>query len=136
MNLEVFGNVDLKLKNLEIEINNLDSKAELVGLSEEEVSFRKIKFVESWQALSAKESLLTQKSRIQLLREENSNSVFFHAILIIWRRKNQLLPIKVDNLWVEDAIQIKLQVEWHFTKIFAEVEIERPFVRWSTIQMS
>lgn len=86
----MFGNVDCNLKNLEAEISNLDSKAELVGLSEDEIVLRKSKFVELWKALNAKESLLRHKSRVQWLREGDSNSSFFHASLIIRRRKNQV----------------------------------------------
>lgn len=68
-NSQVFRNVDYNLKTLESEISSLDFKAELVGLSEEEVKLRKDKFVDLWVALKAKESVLRQKSRVQWLKD-------------------------------------------------------------------
>lgn len=60
-NSNVFGNVDTNLKNLENEISRLDSKAELVGLTEDKVNLRKSKFLDLWDALKVKESFLRQK---------------------------------------------------------------------------
>lgn len=85
-NWDVFGNVDHRIKKVEVEISRLDTKAELVGLTEEDVSERRLKFVELWSALNAKGSLLRQKSRIQWIREGDSNTSFFHACLAIRRR--------------------------------------------------
>lgn len=82
----MLGNVDTKLKGLEEDISRLDSKAEEMGLSEEEISERRVKFVELWSVLTAKESLLRQKSRINWLRAGDLNTSFFHASVIIRRR--------------------------------------------------
>lgn len=43
---EVFGNVDYRIKNLEMEIGRIDTKAELMGLNEKEVNNRSQQFVD------------------------------------------------------------------------------------------
>lgn len=125
-NSQVFGNVENNLKKLEMEISSLDSRAELVGLSEEEVILRRSKFVELWGALKAKQSILRQKSRVQWPREGDSNSSFFHACLAIRRRRNQLVAVLVDDVWVEDVCQIKNEVINHFSRIYSEDKVVRP----------
>lgn len=37
-NVDVFGNVDIKIKHLEVEISSLDARAETVGLSEDDLN--------------------------------------------------------------------------------------------------
>lgn len=98
-NWEVYGNVDQRVKKLEEEISILDIKAESGGLSESEVGIRRSKFVELWEATNAKESLLRQKSRVKWLQEGDSNSSYFHANLVVRRRRSQLVAIKVEDLW-------------------------------------
>lgn len=122
----MFGNVDHKIKKIQEDISRLDTKAESVRLNEEEVVERRLKFVELWNALNAKESLLRQKSRIKWIREGDSNYSFFHASLVIRRRRNQMVAILDDNLWVEEVNQLKEEVVNYFSKIYLEEGGERP----------
>lgn len=111
---------------MEEEICTFDVKAEVVGLSEEEVRMRRKKFMELWEALNAKESLLRQKSRVTWLKEGYRNSSFFHASLVLRGRRNQVVAIKVDDLWVKEANQIKNEVIKYFSDNFKEVAWDRP----------
>lgn len=125
-NWEVFGNVDTKIKKMEEEISNLDKKAENVGLSEVEVNERRSKFAELWMSLNAKECLLRQKSGAQWIKEGDLNASFFHACLAIRRRRNQVVAIRVDDLWVEEVEQFKHEIVKHFNNLYLEEVEERP----------
>lgn len=79
----------------------------------EEVNERMAKFGELWRYLNVKESLVRQKSKIKWIQDGDLNTSFFHACLAIRRRRNQLVAIKVDNLWVEEATKIKDEINKH-----------------------
>lgn len=111
---------------MEEHITNLDSKAESVGLSEVEANERRLKFADLWMSLNAKESLIRQKSKIKWIRDGDLNTLFFHACLAIRRRRNQLVAILVDDLWVEEVDQIKNEVIKHFSNIYLEEGGVRP----------
>lgn len=127
-NNEVFGHVDTKIQFLEGETCELDSLAEEIGLSKEEVEKRRKKFSELRKVLFDKESLIKQKSRVKWLKEGDANTSFFHACLSIRRINNRMVAINVDGIWIEEAIKIKEEVTKYFTKIVAEENWQRPLL--------
>lgn len=52
--------------------------------------------------------------------------LFFQSNLAIRRRRNQLVVIKVDNMWIEGVNQIKNEVHSHFTRMYSEIVMVRP----------
>lgn len=106
-NVEVFGIVDAKIHDVEFLVNNLDIKAEVVGLEVEDLMQRRNPLAELWQRLRDKETLLRQKSRQKWIKEGDANTSFFHASISVRRKRNQLAGILVDGQWVEKASDIK-----------------------------
>lgn len=62
-NSENFGDIDGKIKVLELAISDLDLTGEDGSLSESDVELRKVLFADLWKNMKDKESLLKQKSR-------------------------------------------------------------------------
>jgi hypothetical protein len=73
-----YGGLESKIEELVVEINDLDVRGELVGLSDLEVVSRKEKFVLLWKLLKNKEALVFQRSRSKWLKEGDANTKFFH----------------------------------------------------------
>ncbi|KAK2430145.1 hypothetical protein QL285_028516 [Trifolium repens] len=65
---EEFGGMESRIEELTVEINDLDVRGELVGLSSSEVERRKEKFIALWQLLRNKEAILFQRSRSKWLK--------------------------------------------------------------------
>lgn len=109
-NSEVFDDIDFRIHSIEKETSHLVLVAETVGLSEEEIVLRRVKFVDLRKSLNDKHSLLRQKSRVKWLKEGDANTSFFHTSISNRRRHNRLLAIQVEDLWIEEVDQIKTEV--------------------------
>ncbi|XP_057429674.1 uncharacterized protein LOC130722842 [Lotus japonicus] len=98
--------------------NELDLRAEDEDLSAAEVRQRQTLLAEFWKISKMNESLLQQKSRTRWIREGDSNSKYFHA-LVNWRRKtNSIVGLTIDGNWSEDPIRIKKGVKDFFEARF------------------
>jgi hypothetical protein len=85
-NSSVFGDVQERRKVLVSKMNELDLIAESAGLSLEEAGMRQCLLADFWKIRKFHESILSQKSRSRWLKEGDSNSKYFHAI-VNWKRK-------------------------------------------------
>lgn len=110
-NMKVFGSTDDGIKVVECLISDLDVKAESNNLSNAELLLRRELFVELWQKLKDKESLLSQKSRQKWLVEGDANTTYFHPCIKSRGRKNQLVALKMGEKWVEEPREIKREVK-------------------------
>lgn len=79
-------------------------KGEKAGLLELEVQTRKELFDDLWQKMKDKESISKQKSRQRWLVEGDASTTYFHAYIKVRRKKNQIVSIWVDDLWVEEPL--------------------------------
>ncbi|MCH84952.1 LINE-1 reverse transcriptase like, partial [Trifolium medium] len=67
-NKEVYGGIDLKIKKLMEDIEELDVRGELGIMNEEDMRQRKHKFRDLWHLWKSKESVLLQRARGRWLR--------------------------------------------------------------------
>ncbi|MCI08477.1 transposon TX1 putative protein, partial [Trifolium medium] len=92
-----YGVLDDKILKLISEINVLDIKGELTGLSEDEMGSRKQLFSEMWHLKRSKESSIVQRSRARWLKESDANSSFFHACVKSRRNLNSILALQTEQ---------------------------------------
>ncbi|GAU12281.1 hypothetical protein TSUD_141890 [Trifolium subterraneum] len=92
-----FGNMELRIKNLINEIQELDIRGENEGLSSQEVILRKELFVELWKLQKNMEDFLFQRSRSKWLRHGDANSKYFHGCIIARNKRNSISTIKDED---------------------------------------
>lgn len=127
-NVEVFGNLDTQLKHLVQDLNELDAKASIEILSEEDLSKRRRITNDLWKVQKMKDSLMFQKARSRWLKEGDSNSAYFHSCVNYHRRKNNIVAIQARDSWVEGVDSIKNEVKNHFKALYAAQNRPRPLL--------
>lgn len=125
-NIEVYGNLDCKIKSLVEYLNISDEVASVRNLNVEEVSNRRKITENLWRVQRQKDNLVFQKSRVRWLREGDSYSSFFHSCVKFRRRRNNILALLAGNIWVEGVDSIKDVVKKYFCRLFASQPWQRP----------
>ncbi|CAL5341169.1 unnamed protein product [Camellia sinensis] len=125
-NLEVFGKVDFKLKQLEKEIHVLDLVAEQRLLTDAERSTLRELKGEAWKLSKMVEWLWLQKSRANWILKGDRNTKFFHVMASTRRNRNALCSIEVNGALTEDPKEIRTEVFNHFQRQFSESWFNRP----------
>ncbi|PNX80406.1 cysteine-rich receptor-like protein kinase, partial [Trifolium pratense] len=127
-NREVFGILDL---NIDKTVKDLNDAEDLMarGATCMNIANTKELTKKFWEQLHYKESLLKQKSRLKWIQEGDSNSRFFHASIKSRRRRNLLTTLKKGEEWIQGVDSIKNEVKEHFSKIFTEEWVNRPFLQ-------
>ncbi|XP_057423791.1 uncharacterized protein LOC130717555 [Lotus japonicus] len=125
-NLEVFGNLHRRKKEIVDQLNDIEKKAEESDLQEVELRQRQELGAEFWQCSKRIDSLAYQKSRINWIREGDQNSRYFHAIVNFRRKVNALPGLWVEDVWVDDPSAVKFQAKEFFACKFKSMERWRP----------
>ncbi|PNX93718.1 cysteine-rich receptor-like protein kinase [Trifolium pratense] len=125
-NKEVYGELEAKVANLSREIDRLDIKREGEGLSEEENAEQKRYFSEIRLLLLSKDRTLFQRSRARWLKEGDVNTGYFHACINSLKRSNAIVALQSGVGWIEKPLEVRTEVVRHFSRLFSEVEWERP----------
>jgi hypothetical protein len=125
-NRENYGVVDSKIEKCVEDIQVLDVKCELMGLSEDEVRLRKKIFADMWHLRFSKEAVISQRSRQTWLRDGDSNSRYFHASLKSRGKKNFISALFVDGVWLETPIAIRQATVNYFRARFSTINWPRP----------
>nr|KYP74932.1 Transposon TX1 uncharacterized [Cajanus cajan] len=114
-NVNVFGNVDTKIKSLTKELKEMDAKNEDYFLAESKRSRQKNKL-----------SLLAQKARVCWGKYGDLNSKYFHACIRGMQQRNQIIALKISERMVEEVYEIKEVVRSYFEEHFKARSWLRP----------
>jgi hypothetical protein len=125
-NRENYESVDLKINKLVEDIQRLDVRSELSGLSEGEVLLRKKMFADMWQLRISKESILSQRSRQSWLRNGDSNTRYFHTCINLRKRRNSIVALRIGNDWIETPLEIRQATVEYFKLKFSTEMWDRP----------
>ncbi|MCH99194.1 LINE-1 reverse transcriptase like, partial [Trifolium medium] len=109
-----YGGMEARIEELVVEIRDLDTRGELVGLSIQEVESRKEKFGALWKFLKNKEALMFQRSRSKWLKEGDVNTKFFHSSVKARFKSNLVSALRVGDVWLEATNPIKEAIFSYF----------------------
>ena len=122
-NKEVFGNCNLKIKELTASITELQAKSR----SERNVRKEAMLQGELNEWLRRNEVLWRQKSRETWLKDGDKNSKFFHLSTIIRRKRNSIDALKNDDGgWITNKKDIREHVVEKFSQLFTEENVNFP----------
>lgn len=113
-NIEVFGNVEFKLKLLEQELHLLDLVAEERPLTAIELDNRRETKGKSWKLTKMVEWVWLQKSRVNSALKGDKNMKFFHIMAASGNNRNALCSLNVNRVIREDPEEIRAEVFQHF----------------------
>ncbi|CAL9013278.1 unnamed protein product [Prunus brigantina] len=110
-----------KFSNAKLKTDVLTSKLELLQrdweANERSIEQIKMELNEVW---GQEESFWKQRSRIQWLKEGDSNTAFFHHCTLQRRRRNRVNRIKtMAGVWGESDGQVRKAFEDYFTDLFS-----------------
>ncbi|MCH98078.1 transposon TX1 putative protein [Trifolium medium] len=121
-----YGSMDLRIKTLIEDIQDLDIRGELSGLASHDVALRKELFDEFWNLQKSKEALLFQRSRSKWLTQGDANSKFFHGCVVARTKRNSITALKNGDIWLESPSQIREEVVSYFSRHFSASHRTRP----------
>ncbi|KAL8510658.1 hypothetical protein ACS0TY_017467 [Phlomoides rotata] len=126
-NRNIFGNMEEKIEKHREEIWKLDALDDTLGLEEHEIIQRNHESALLLSELQRKDSLLLQRARCNWLKNGDTNSRFFHCYINRRRKRNEILGLKVNNIWTEDVQEmVGLLLGWSVqpdTKYVAILEL-------------
>ncbi|CAM8969112.1 unnamed protein product [Rhodiola kirilowii] len=122
-NKKGFGDIIYKLREARKEWERLNSKQDLIGLSEENFLKKSALQKRIWHLELQEERIWSQKSRIAWLNEGDQNTKFFHRSASWRASKNKISSILVDGNWIEEPGIIKQAAHDHFSAIFRKPSI-------------
>jgi hypothetical protein len=125
-NKEVFGEVNLKLRQLKENMESLEKQADEGNLLTD--YGRKMSDLEAeLRVLSTtKHRIAHQKARLKWIKEGDANTKFFHARINCRRARNKIVTIKVNNSWVKGVLNVRQAITSFFQNHFASSNWPRP----------
>lgn len=96
-------------------ISSLDIKREVVALQEDEMREFHDLFVHLHSMARVHTSMNWKKARMNLVREGDADSKFFHYIMSRKQRRDSIHLVHVDDVLVEGVQKIRTDVFNHFS---------------------
>jgi hypothetical protein len=125
-NVEVFGDIGKRKKEMEDELDELDRIGENRELTVEEVNKRDECSNSLERILFQEEVSWRQKSRALWLKEGDQNTRYFHRVANSHRRNNTVAAMLVDGNKTEDPAAITGHIVQFYKKLYSEQFQGRP----------
>ncbi|CAI8611002.1 unnamed protein product [Vicia faba] len=121
-NYEVFGHLNWVVDEAVKYLNTLDFKEVCDSMVDVEALVSKwyLASKKVWSSIGEKESFLCQKAGFRWLKEDDSNSRFFHRFMKQRFRRNSILGINFTNGWIDNMVEVKSGFMNHFQHRFRE----------------
>ena len=124
-NKEEFGDLAFRKKNLLTELMGLETREEMLGLSNEE-HIRRIQLKGDIEQLASLEEISwRQKTRALYVKEGDNNTQFFHKLANSHRNANFIKRIEVDGVLYEDESDVHSQLVLFYQGQYEETELGR-----------
>ena len=98
---------DKGIHKIKKKLNEEEALASNRSLSDDDIKAKRELQQELWEASTAYESLLRQKSRAKWLEEGDSNSAYFHKVINFRRHYNGLQGILIQGEWIQNPNDVK-----------------------------
>jgi hypothetical protein len=121
-----FGCVETRISKIVGDINDLDLRGEVLGLNAQDMELRKNLFGQFWNLQKTKEASIFQRSRSKWLRQGDANTKFFHGCVNSRSKRNTISALRVGDIWLDKAAQIKEAVVNYFEDHFSSSNFCRP----------
>lgn len=108
------------------EVSRVDPLADLGVLSAWKIKTKFKAIADTWSLLKIKDSQLIQRSRSKWLKFRDSNLEFYHAFVKSMSRRNAILAMHANEVWIQGVFDIRREVLNNFTEIFKELDVDRP----------
>lgn len=113
----VFGDINRKIEQVALYITNAYQN---LGENYSDITHQNLLNFEKehQRLLKQKEIYWKQRARIQLLKEGDNNTKFFHAYACNRRRSNMIHSLKIDDCWIKDLKDIKIAFVNRFKNLY------------------
>ncbi|GKU90798.1 hypothetical protein SLEP1_g4749 [Rubroshorea leprosula] len=118
--------LDIRINNATSDIAKIDMKGEMAHLSEEEIERRREAFIQIWESLKSKESMMQQKSRKAWVAQGDANTRFFHNCVKGRWRRSEMNSIQIKGVQTRDVNKMKEEIACYFEDLYAEEKRVRP----------
>ncbi|GKV16979.1 hypothetical protein SLEP1_g27539 [Rubroshorea leprosula] len=118
--------LDIRINNATSDIAKIDMKGEVANLSEEEIERRREAFIQIWESLKSKESMMQQKSRKVWVAQGDANTRFFHNCVKGRWRRSEMNSIQIKGVQTRDVNKMKEEIACYFEDLYAEEKRVRP----------
>lgn len=117
---EKFADVDIKIKNLESVVHELDLASENRTLNSLEMARLKAtqSHLQTW--LIRRERIWRQRARSYGFSLKDHNSKFFHASTTIRRKRNEIINLNINGRMVHGVVELTSELRDYFVKRFAQ----------------
>ncbi|XP_028236709.1 uncharacterized protein LOC114416026 [Glycine soja] len=119
------------IHNIQKKLNEVKDLASNRSLSNDEIKAKRELQQELWEASTAYESLLRQKSRAKRLKEGDNNSAYFHKVINFRRHYNGLQGILIQGEWIQNPNDVKKEAEQREFLVVPFLDLEIKEAVWS-----
>ncbi|XP_028188900.1 uncharacterized protein LOC114375323 [Glycine soja] len=102
---------DKGIHKIQKKLNEVEDLASNRSLSDDEIKSKRELQQQLWEASTAYESLLRQKSRAKWLKEGDNNSTYFHKVINFRRHYNGLQGFLIQGEWIQNPNDVKKEAE-------------------------